>query len=148
MVGTSTPEVIFEVMKDYIDVLTLNFYSFDLPERWLAHIHHITGKPIMITEFSFSAGKEAGFDLVTNGAQKVLVRNQARRGECYHQFVTQAAKMPFIIGTHWFALYDFADRQGLIGNYGLFDQEDRLWKEFADAVKETHRDLALIVPID
>ncbi|OCT13416.1 hypothetical protein A8709_17550 [Paenibacillus pectinilyticus] len=141
MVGTSTPEVIFEAMKDYVDVLSFNFYSFDLPERWLGRMSEIAGKPVMITEFSFCAGKEAGFDLVTNGAQKVLVRNQARRGECYRAFVTRAAELPYLVGTHWFALYDYTARNGLIGNYGLFDREDNVWQEFADTVKKVHLEL-------
>jgi hypothetical protein len=72
----------------------------------LAHIHKLTGKPVMITEFSFAAGREAGFDLVTNGAQKTLVRDQRRRGECYREFVLRASRLPFIVGTLWFALYD------------------------------------------
>ncbi|WP_135556241.1 alpha-amylase family protein [Paenibacillus cymbidii] len=141
MVGTGTPEVVFEAAKDVVDVFTFNFYSFDLPEAWLERVHRLTGKPQMITEFSFAAGKEAGFDLVTNGAQKTLVRNQTRRGECYRSFVLRTAELPFMVGTHWFALYDYTARNGLIGNYGLYDREDNLWAEFAEAVRQTHDEL-------
>jgi hypothetical protein len=138
MVGTSTPEVVFEAMKGHADVITLNFYSFDLPERWLQHIHELTGLPFLITEFSFCAGATAGFPLSTNGARNVLVRDQARRGEAYRAFVGGAAKLPYVVGVHWFALYDYGNPQGLIGNYGLLDLSDELYAEFAEAARQTN----------
>ena len=141
LVGTSTPDIVLKVMGKYIDVMSINFYSFDLPESYLKHAYEITGKPMMITEFSFCAGRSAGFDLITNGAQLAHVRDQKQRGDSYKHFVKQAASLPYMIGTHWFALYDFLDRQGLIGNYGLYDKDDNLWSEFAEAVKETHEDI-------
>ncbi|MCD9020858.1 hypothetical protein [Cohnella silvisoli] len=141
LVGTSTPDVVLEVMGRYVDVMSVNFYSFDVPKDYLDRAYGITGKPMMITEFSFGAGRSAGFDLITNGAQLTHVRDQKRRGESYRKFVTQAARLPYMVGSHWFALYDFWDRNGLIGNYGLYDKEDRLWPEFAEAVKATHKQL-------
>ncbi|WP_127583606.1 hypothetical protein [Paenibacillus koleovorans] len=138
MVGTSTPEVVLDVMKDYADVITLNFYSFNLPVRWLEYTHSRTGLPIMITEFSFCAGAEAGFLINTNGARNVIVRSQARRGETYREFVSAAAELPFIVGTHWFALYDYGNPQGLIGNYGLLDLADEPYAEFCESVRQTN----------
>lgn len=139
-VGATTPRVVLEVMKKYVDVVTVNFYeTLDIYEDYLTEVHEITGKPIMITEFGFCAGREAGFLRNTNGAQNVLVKNQKRRGECYKDFVLSAYKLPFIIGTHWFALYDFGyNVHGLIGNYGLYDLKDNLWEELAEAAKSTH----------
>ncbi|MGO4494734.1 hypothetical protein AB4114_02300 [Paenibacillus sp. 2RAB27] len=144
MVGTSTPEVVFDVMKDYADVITLNFYSFNLPERWMRHIHERTGLPMMITEFSFCAGAEAGFLINTNGARNVIVRSQARRGEMYRNFVEEAARMPFVVGTHWFAMYDYGNPQGLIGNYGLLDLADEPYGEFAELVCQANEDVLRI----
>ncbi|MBB6729572.1 hypothetical protein [Cohnella zeiphila] len=143
MVGTSTPDIVLEAMARYVDVLSVNFYSFDLPAAWLDRAYELTGRPMMITEFSFGAGRSAGFDLITNGAQLTHVRDQKRRGESYREFVRQAAALPYMLGTHWFALYDFWDRQGLIGNYGLYDRNDELWTEFADAVRAAHGELAV-----
>jgi len=141
MVGTSTPDVVLEVMKKYVDVISLNFYSFDLPRRWLEHVHELTGKPIMITEFSFCSGSRDGFLYNTNGAQNVIVRNQKRRGECYRNFLEQAYEMPFIIGMHWFALYDYDSKGGLLGNYGLLDLEDKPWEEFTAEVTKVNREI-------
>ncbi|MBO9598660.1 MAG: hypothetical protein J7559_12695 [Cohnella sp.] len=138
MVGTSTPPVVFEVMKDYADLISLNFYSFDLPERWLAAVSERTNLPVMITEFSFCAGRESGFLISTNGARNVLVRDQARRVEAYNAFVLEASKLPSIVGLHWFALYDYANPNGLIGNYGLLDMKDEPYTVFADGVAKTH----------
>lgn len=137
-VGTSTPDIVLEVMGKYVDAWSLNFYCFDLPQQWMERACRIAGKPCLITEFSFCEGPGAGFDLITNGAQLAHVPNQKRRGECYREFVMQAARMPFVLGAHWFALYDFWHYEGLIGNYGLYDKEDRLWAEFAGSVKEAN----------
>jgi|GEM_PF-1585545 len=141
MVGTSTPEVVLEVMKDYADALSLNFYSFDLPVRWLSRMHERTGLPIMVTEFSFCAGAESGFLENTNGARNVLVRTQARRGEAYQAFVEQAASLPYMVGAHWFALYDYGNPRGLIGNYGLLDLADEPWQEFTDSARQTNESI-------
>lgn len=137
--GSSVPDFVLEAMKDYVDVISVNFYSMTLPYPWLERVHEMTGKPIMVTEFCFSVAGEAGFRTVTNGAQRAEVPNQRRRGECYRDFVTEATAKPYIVGMHWFAMYDFYDSNGLTGNYGLYDGQDRLWEEFAEAVRVTHR---------
>jgi hypothetical protein len=142
MVGTGTPPVVYEVMRSYVDVISINFYSFDLPISWLESIHNLTGKPMMVTEFSFCAGREAGFLYNTNGARKVIVRNQQRRAEAYDDFVTGAAKLPFMIGAHWFAYYDFGHRDGLIGNYGLVDFMDEPYEAFTTGVTATNLNVA------
>jgi hypothetical protein len=141
IVGISTPEIVLEVMKKYVDVVSINFYRMKLPVNYLKRVHEITGKPVMITEFSFCAGREAGFLYNTNGARKVLVRDQKRRGECYDKFVQDALDLPFIVGTHWFALYDYGywgNPASLIGNYGLLNIKDEPYEEFAEYLKRTH----------
>ncbi|OXS58026.1 hypothetical protein B1A99_15460 [Cohnella sp. CIP 111063] len=134
MVGTSTPPVVLEVMKEYADLLSLNFYSFELPEKWLQAVSQMMNMPIMITEFSFCAGREAGYLKSTNGARNVLVRDQARRAEAYSAFVNRAASLPYMVGVHWFALYDYANPDGLIGNYGCLDMHDEPWEQFVAAI--------------
>jgi hypothetical protein len=95
----------------------------------------------MVTEFSVCAGREAGFLINTNGARSVLVKDQKRRGEVYGNFVTTAFSLPFVVGTHWFALYDFGNVNGLIGNYGLLDLKDNPYTVFTDAVTSVHAQL-------
>jgi len=141
MVGSSTPDVVFEVAKDVVDVLSLNFYGFELNKRELGRISKLAEKPMMITEFSFCAGRTAGFKLNTNGARNVIVRDQQRRAEAYDHFVREAAAMPWMIGLHWFALYDYGDPNGLIGNYGLLDLKDEPWEAFVQGVTETNEEV-------
>jgi len=142
-VGTGTPEAVLEVMGKYVDVFSVNFYTFDLPEEWLERTYKRMGKPVLITEFSFCAGRSAGYPLSTNGAQHTLVPDQKRRGESYRDFVTRASQLPYMVGTHWFALYDFGNVNGLIGNYGIYDSNDEIWEEFSGYVKTTHERLAV-----
>lgn len=140
-VGESTPEVVYEVAKDYVDALSFNFYSFGLPEGLLGRVSGMTDKPVMITEFAFCAGRTAGFLRSTNGARNVLVRDQRRRAEAYDRFVKRAAALPYMIGLHWFALYDYGNPNGLIGNYGLLDLKDEPYAAFVAGVRQTHEDL-------
>src|SRR5262249_47636495 len=63
-----------------------------------------TGKPLMITEFSFS-----GFPSPRQpSALFVEVYSQANRGSGYHKYVRQAARVPFMVGMHWFMWSDYA----------------------------------------
>lgn len=136
--GTTTPDVVLEVMGRYVDAVSVNFYEMSLPVEHLTRIHALSGKPVMITEFSYCAGSQAGFTRITNGAQGVVVRDQARRGECYDGFVRAAFALPYLLGTHWFALHDYGNRDGLIGNYGLLDLEGRPYVSFLEAVARTN----------
>lgn len=138
VVGSSTPKIVIDVMKKYVDVVSMNFYSMEVPVDILDDMHRRTDKPIMITEFSFCAGKTAGFPYSTNGARNVIVRDQTRRAEAYDKFVTEASRLPYMIGTHWFAMYDYGNPLGLIGNYGLLNYEDEPWEPFVSGVARTN----------
>ncbi|RED55284.1 beta-galactosidase [Cohnella lupini] len=142
LVGASTPEVVLEVMGQYLDVVSLNFYTRHFPEKWLTRVANLTGKPVMVTEFSFCAGRQAGYLSSTNGAQHATVKDQKRRGQIYDMFIKKAAAFPSCVGAHWFALYDFnSNRHPLNGNYGLLTADDKPWEEFTASVTATHREV-------
>ncbi|WP_127587310.1 beta-galactosidase [Paenibacillus koleovorans] len=142
MVGASTPEVVFEAMQPYVDVVSLNFYTRFFPGKWLARVAELSGRPVLIGEFGICAGRQAGYLNSTNGAQFATVKDQKRRGELYAQFVRDAKALPACVGAHWFAMYDYGrDRYGLIGNYGLLNVDDEPWEEFVEAVTAAHREL-------
>jgi hypothetical protein len=48
-----------------------------------------------------------------------------------------------MVGAHWFAYYDFGNRDGLIGNYGLVDFKDEPYEAFARGVTVTNREVDL-----
>ena len=138
-VGNSTPDVVLEEGSRFVDIDSFNFYSMELPAEYLAYAHGITKKPMMITEFSYSAGRDAGFLDSNNGSRNVIVKNQARRAESYDKFVRDARTLPFVLGTHWFALFDYGRNvHGLIGNYGLYDLNARPYTELIEGVTATN----------
>jgi hypothetical protein len=139
-VGTSTPKTVLEVARDHMDVVSVNFYRMTLPSEYLTLVHDITERPVMITEFAFSEGRSAGFWKSTNGAQKVLVASQQARAEAYRAWIEESLRLPFLVGNHWFALYDYGNPDGLIGNYGLFTLEDEPYTELQTAMTQTNRD--------
>ena len=69
-----------------------------------ATLYKATGKPLMITEFSFSGFPSPG----QPSALFVEVYSQANRGIGYHKYVRQVARAPFMVGMHWFMWSDYA----------------------------------------
>ncbi|MDR1541975.1 MAG: hypothetical protein LBU32_29135 [Clostridiales bacterium] len=141
-VGNSTPDVVLKEGSRYVDIDSFNFYSMSLPEEYLEYAYEITKKPMMITEFSYCAGREAGFLESNNGSRNVIVKSQERRAECYGAFVKSARKLPFMLGTHWFAMFDYGRNvHGLIGNYGLYDLNAKPYANFIKGVAHANQEI-------
>lgn len=138
-VGSSTPLVVLEEGAKVVDIDSINFYSMDFPREYLDKVYALTQRPMMITEFTFSAGRSAGFLDSNNGSRSVIVASEKRRGECYAAFLQEAFAAPYILGIHWFALFDYGKNvHGLIGNYGLYDLHGKPYSVFCDQVRATH----------
>jgi len=105
------------------DVVSVNVYEFD-PRATVKHVIELTGRPVMVTEFSFRAGPR--------------VPNQAARAKAYADFVLRLASLPEVVGYHWFQWVD-QPREGRFdgenSNYGLVDLNDNPYAEFIGAVR-------------
>lgn len=128
------------------DVISLNDYRAD-PRPDINHFGRfwLLGKrPIVITEFAWRAKENASGCPNTRGAGAV-VATQKERAAAYEQYVTELARIPVIIGAHWF---EFADQSpqgrfdGEDSNYGIVDLQDRPYTELLDAMKRTHATIA------
>jgi hypothetical protein len=130
----------FEEAKKYLplfskyDVIALNWYPRG--ERFsqedleiMAEVYKITGRPIIISEWSI--GAQEGFSIGE-------VSNQQERDEAYKTCLTQLLKLPFVIGAHWFRMTDqigVKNDQETARNLGLIDSEYKpypLTSSFAD----------------
>ncbi|MCL5742641.1 MAG: glycoside hydrolase family 125 protein, partial [Acidobacteria bacterium] len=96
----------------------------------LDHYTHISGRPILIGEFTACApgrGLQGLFYWVHK------VKDQAERGRAYRYYVENAAAHPAMIGTHWFQLVDDlptgrpSDQERL--NYGFLNVLDLPYAE-------------------
>jgi hypothetical protein len=132
----------------YVDVISINHYRIDgTPDLDLLRaLHALTGKPILITEFSWRAMENTSGNRNTRGAE-VTVQTQADRAANYRRFVTALMAEPYIIGAHWFQYHDEPpDGRSFDGedsNYGLVDVRDRPYEELLKAAAEVNRHVIL-----
>nr|WP_148206144.1 beta-agarase [Thermococcus sibiricus] len=136
------PDVVFEVAGKYVDVISLNLYNFEVaPKEYLDHIHNITGRPIMITEFSFRA-MDSGLPN-TRGAG-ITVQTQKERAEYTRKFIESFMKLPYAVGYHWFKWSDQPKEgrfDGENSNYGLVNIKDEPYEEMVIMFEELNRKL-------
>jgi len=139
------PDEVFEVAGKYVDVISLNLYNFQVaPKDYLDHIHEITGKPIMITEFSFRA-MDSGLPN-TKGAG-ITVETQKERAEYTKRFIESFIKLPYAVGYHWFKWSDQPKEgrwDGENSNYGLVNIEDDPYEEMVQMFTSLNKDLERI----
>jgi agarase len=124
--GYFLPETV-AAMSEFADLVSFNNYSFTPPASQLAELHRITGKPVMLTEFSFKA-MDSGLPN-TRGAGKA-VATQQDRADHFDEYVTALLKMPFAVGYHWFEYFDEPAEgrfDGENSNYGLVNGQDDPW---------------------
>ncbi len=123
------PWPVVEAAAKYCDVISVNQYaqSGDVNQKLLDDFYVETQKPILITEYSFSATENQSGDPNTKGAS-VTVPTQRERAEHTKQFASQALALPYVVGMHWFEWADESPQGRFDGenqNYGLVDIRDR-----------------------
>ena len=121
------PTEVAEGMKQYVDVVSYNHYGKLPAEDKLKELHRITGRPLLITEFSFKA-MDSGHPN-TKGAGSP-VATQQDRADGFTQYVQTLMAIPSMVGYHWFEHTDqpFDGRgDGEDCNYGLVNLNDEPW---------------------
>lgn len=124
---------VFRVMSKYVDVITVNLYNYAFPPTIaLAELFQLTGRPIVITEFSYRA-MDSGLPN-TKGAG-LTVNTQLERANLTYSFVSRLIKLPYVIGYHWFQYFDQPKEgrfDGENSNYGLVRIDDEPYQEMID----------------
>lgn len=141
---------LFKALTPYFDVNSINDYNrYGHVDPAYAALYEATGKPLMLTEFSFSGFPHPGYQ----SALFVDVYTQENRGRGYHKYVLQAARAPFMVGMHWFMWMDYTQQDQAMGghlpdkNVGLVSSDETVvheelgqWiKRTNAAVDATHR---------
>eukprot|EP01121_Diplochlamys_sp_Union-15-3_P002159 TRINITY_DN11881_c0_g1_i1.p1 TRINITY_DN11881_c0_g1~~TRINITY_DN11881_c0_g1_i1.p1 ORF type:complete len:447 (-),score=80.03 TRINITY_DN11881_c0_g1_i1:101-1441(-) len=120
------PDNVVRALIPYVDVIDQHGYD-DYPPGNLEHLHQLSGKPIIVGEFSFTAidsnlpntrGARAGNPYAT----------QNERANGFTRYVTALLKYPFALGYHW---WQYADEpssgrwpDGEDSNYGVVAIDD------------------------
>ncbi|RLF04268.1 MAG: hypothetical protein DRK00_07075, partial [Thermoprotei archaeon] len=119
---------VLEVAGRYVDVVTVNLYTLEPPIEALEYIHRVTGRPVMITEFSFKA-LDSGLPNTRGAGQPI--GTQRERAYLAANYVLKAVELPYVIGYHWFQ-YSDQPREGRFdgenSNFGLVRIDDEPWE--------------------
>jgi len=119
---------IIEACASHVDVVSFNSYGSLPPEQKLNEIHSITGRPVMLTEFSFKA-MDSGLPNTKGAARPVPT--QKHRADGFQRYVEALADIPAVVGYHWFEYTDEPASgrfDGENSNYGLVDINDKPWR--------------------
>lgn len=124
----------------HLDVLTYNYYSWDLSLDRINNIYSNSGQtPVIITEFHYGEPTHG----LTFAAR--MAANETEKGKLYRNYVEKAAASGMVVGTHWFSLLDqagtgrfFQGFNGEAGAIGLTDVTDRPYKKMLTNVMEAN----------
>jgi len=125
----------------YFDVISYHSYNPTAPVDRLTQIARLTGKPVMITEFSFKA-MDSGLPN-TKGAAKP-VPTQQDRANGFARYTEALAALPFCVGYHWFEYRDEPPEgrfDGENSNYGVVRSDFTPWDVLTARMKEVNREM-------
>ena len=124
-----TPWSVVEACGKYCDILSVNLYSKtgEADRALLDNFFAKSGKPLLVSEYSFSGMENQSGDPNTHGAD-VSVPTQMDRAEHFERFSRELLDLPYLAGMHWFEWADESPEGRFDGedqNYGLVDIRDK-----------------------
>ena len=129
------PRVVAQAATPYVDVISTNYAADwgdgNIGDYYLSSLYQVTRKPILVTEFYMSATQNRSGNR-NSTAWFPVVATQVERARSFRTNVTALARLPFVVGTHWFQYSDEPTRGRVDGedyNFGLVDINDRPYKE-------------------
>jgi hypothetical protein len=137
-------------MVPYVDVIATN-YNLDSPDGWVARYYFdglrrlSGGKPVLVSEWFFAAHENRSGN--RNNGHLMAVETQAERARGAAAAAESFARVPTIVGAHWFQFYDHprgGRDDGEDYNFGLVDIDDRPYAPLVDAFAAVNPRLAAL----
>ncbi len=97
------PIPLSRALGPYYDVFSFNNYEHRAPTYKLSEITRVSGKPTMLTEFSFKAMDSGLYNTI--GAGEPLA-SQQDRVDLFTAYVHDLVHLPSCVGYHWFRYRD------------------------------------------
>jgi len=138
------PREVVRACGAHCDVVSLNYYAGykAVNAEYLKGFAELSGRPLLITEFSYRAMENRSGDKNTKGAD-VTVPTQRDRAEGYARYVSSLARLPFVVGWHWFQYFDESPGgrsfDGEDSNYGIVDINGKPYEELVSAMREANQ---------
>lgn len=135
-------DVTIRAVGQYFDVISYHSYNAMPPVDRLERITKLTGKPIVLSEFSFKA-MDSGLPN-TKGAAKP-VATQADRANGFARYVEALAALPGCVGYHWFQHRDQPKEgrrlDGENSNYGVVKIDGSPWEALTTRMKQVNAEI-------
>lgn len=132
-------------LAPYYDVFSFNNYEHRAPLYKLTEITRISGKPTIITEFSFKAMDSGLYNSIGAGE---AVATQQDRADLFTNYVQDLSRLPSCLGFYWFRYRDqpkegagTSSPGGMGGensNYGLVQMNGTPWTILISRMKEVN----------
>jgi agarase len=133
------PRPVLEAMRGHVDLVSFNHYDVSPPAALLREITDVTGRPIIISEFSYR-GRDSGLPN-TRGAG-VVVDTQRDRAEHFERYVRELMALPNAVGYHWFEHADEPAEgrfDGENSNYGLVNIHDHPYQVLVETMARVNQ---------
>ena len=136
---TANNEDAVRIGGKYLDVVSINYYTYGIEKDFLKKVYDWSGrKPMIFSEWYYSST-----DHGLGGGKEV--KDQAERGLGYRNYIEQSAATGMVVGSQWFIYSDqsitgrfFEGFNGEGNNTGFVDVADRPYQPLVDAARETH----------
>jgi len=135
------PEIVLKNMREYVDVLGLQYYPVDHYRAYESHdaritkYHEITGKPVFMTDSAFSVSCRT-----MPAPYGPPVSDQKERGEKYAEYFRKIFSMPFVIGWCWCGYIDSnLNRERVWQHSGLKNEFDEPYVECIEKIRQTNK---------
>jgi hypothetical protein len=130
----------------YMDVVSTNFNTFAksgwVPPTFFSTLHHLTGRPLIVSEYYFAADENRSGNRNLNGPF-MRVRTQRERELGGSEMTARMLAMPFVVGVHWFQFSDEPPKGRADGedfNFGFVDIRDRPYEGLMKRMGAVYRD--------
>jgi hypothetical protein len=131
----------------HVDAIATN-YNVDSQDGWVARyffdgLHQLTGgKPVLVSEWFYAATENRTGN--KNNGHLMTVATQAERARGAATAIGQFARIPDLVGMHWFQYADHPKGGRADGedyDFGLVDIDNRPYERLLDAVSAVNREL-------
>lgn len=141
------PVEVVKICGKYCDVISANIYQPIPDAKYLERLAKISGRPILITEFSHRA-EDSG--LPNSKGAGTVFKTQSERAFWYKLYITTAASSPYSVGCHYFKWVDQPREgrgnppDGENSNYGIITIQGSPYTELIEAAKEINNSVYIL----
>ena len=127
------PEVVLRAMTDYVDVLSVQYFTGKSPEEYATMIgdlrnwQQLTGKPVLIADIG------NWVPTAMNPHRTSDMETHEERGQDYANGLATIMQEPWIIGWHWCGYIENLGR-----GWGVKDPQDNFYTDMTDPMRKAN----------